>query len=141
MPLSVFAQLHIGAAGGDYSNQNGTISFTVGQPMTNYLENNPQAVNEGVQQPYEYFSLSNASDLEYLLMEIYPNPTTGMIHLKGEKIKNATIQVIDLNGKIIMEHKIEDIIHSVDLKDLANGVYNLTITNNSQNNTTRIIKH
>ena len=139
--MMVQAQLNIGTTGGDFSNSEGSISYTIGQTMTNYLENVPQAINEGVQQPYEYFSLATSDIAQTLPIEFFPNPTTGIVFLKGEQLIGAEIQLIDVNGKLIEIRTMDEMQTSFDLSQLPTGVYTLQVLNSQLSNAIRIIKH
>ncbi|MEY4658431.1 MAG: hypothetical protein RJB36_197 [Bacteroidota bacterium] len=63
---------------------------------------------------------------ESLNINIYPNPSTGMIYVKGSELTRANIQVIDMMGRIMYEenHSLTD---QVDLSDLKKGTYLLRI--------------
>jgi hypothetical protein len=62
------------------------------------------------------------------LIEIYPNPTTGSfaIYTKG----NAQCTVYDINGKVVLSQKLNSKTN-IDASNLPNGVYNVSIINNS----------
>lgn len=141
LPATANAQLNIGTTGGDYSNAEGSIAFTIGQTMTDFIELQEQAINEGVQQPYEYFSLAATHIDELLLIEFFPNPTSGIIHLKGDALNGATIQLVDANGRLIMDQILEATTSTLDLSLLPTGVYTLQVLQNSLSNSLRIIKH
>lgn len=141
LPATANAQLNIGTTGGDYSNVEGSIAFTIGQTMTDFIELQDQAINEGVQQPYEYFSLAATHIDELLLIEFFPNPTSGIIHLKGDALNGATIQLVDASGRLIMDQILEATTSSLDLSHLPTGVYTLQVFQNSLSNSLRIIKH
>lgn len=61
-----------------------------------------------------------------LSINIYPNPSTGMIYVKGSELTRANIQVIDMMGRIMYEenHSLTD---QIDLSDLKKGTYLLRI--------------
>lgn len=63
---------------------------------------------------------------ESLNINIYPNPSTGMIYVKGSELTRANIQVIDMMGRIMYEenHSLTD---QIDLSDLKKGTYLLRI--------------
>ena len=63
---------------------------------------------------------------------LYPNPTTGTIHLS---VNNVSYQLFDYTGKLLKEETVEN--HQVDLTSLSNGIYTLIIEGNS---TKRFIK-
>ncbi len=63
---------------------------------------------------------------------VYPNPTTGIINIqKGQQIQNATIEIYDLNGKLIIKKQLLSDISTVDLANNQTGIYfyNIIIEN------------
>ena len=140
LPFSLSAQLNIGSSGGDFSNNAGSISFTVGQTMTNHIEDFPLTINEGVQQPYEYYSLE-IDQLNTFFFEYFPNPTQGILNLKGDQISGSTLHLFDLNGRLVREDKLQETTHTLDLTNLPPGVYTLEISTSQYKNAIKIIKH
>jgi hypothetical protein len=55
-------------------------------------------------------------------IEIFPNPSTGMIYANGGEIKLLTIQVIDLMGRIKFEQN-HVVAQEFDLSNLQKGTY------------------
>ena len=68
------------------------------------------------------------SDLELLSASIlvYPNPTKDFVNILTDKFQIKTLVLTDINGKIIKE-KTDS---KMDLSDLENGMYFLTVTTN-----------
>jgi hypothetical protein len=63
---------------------------------------------------------------------IYPNPTDDKINVVlNYKNGNNTIQLRDLSGKLILEKEINDQ-DQIDLRDLTQGLYLLTIMSNNE---------
>lgn len=138
-----FTQQSVNSSGGDIiSSAQGTISFSIGQVSTNYIENG-DVINEGVQQPYEIFNvLSINKPDEQVLWEIFPNPTKGIIYLKSKDIIDAGIEIFDESGRLILNEQLKNIQQSqIDLASYARGVYTIKIHGNSSNQTIRIIKN
>lgn len=54
---------------------------------------------------------------------LYPNPTTGMIHLQHDN-KIQSIQIYNMVGKLLINHHCEgELASDIDLSSLANGIY------------------
>lgn len=54
---------------------------------------------------------------------LYPNPTTGMIHLQHDD-KIQSIQIYNMVGKMLINHHCEgEFASDIDLSSLANGIY------------------
>lgn len=134
-----FGQQSINTAGGDIiTSAQGTVSYSIGQVSTNYISNGSN-INEGVQQPYEFFNVLSIQNLELeKLFEIFPNPTAGMIYLKSKDIMDANIDIFDESGRLILsEHQKNMLQSQIDLTSFARGVYSIKI---SGANSTQIIK-
>lgn len=106
--------------------------FLVGQLACN--ETALQAANSPLQNAYLYptnycdgspvnevCTLSGVAE-EVNNIEIFPNPSTGMIYVNGGEIKLLTIQVIDLMGRIKFEQN-HVLAQEFDLSNLQKGTY------------------
>jgi hypothetical protein len=81
-------------------------------------------------------SLSKQNDQE--LLSVFPNPTNGILNLKGHK-KIDRIEVIDILGKIVM--KVEVIKENkINIKDLNSGLYVVKIFSDHKINTIKVVK-
>ncbi|NNF35966.1 MAG: T9SS type A sorting domain-containing protein, partial [Saprospiraceae bacterium] len=56
---------------------------------------------------------------------ISPNPSSDIIEIKGDFLKNKLIQIIDKNGKAIHAINLDN--NRINIKDLTNGLYYLRI--------------
>lgn len=61
-----------------------------------------------------------------LILNIYPNPTNGIINIQIPDGKNALYSIFDLQGKILLSGKIES--RNIDISSLANGMYFVKIS-------------
>lgn len=138
-----YTQQSVNSSGGDIiSFAQGTISFSIGQTATNYIENG-ETINEGVQQPYEIFHvLSVINPDNQIFWNIFPNPTEGVIYLKSKDIIDADIEIFDESGRLILNEQLKGIQQSqIDLTSYARGVYTIKINGNSSTQAIRIIKN
>ncbi len=69
-----------------------------------------------------------------LHVTVYPNPTNGLVNIAGEPSATYEIVVFDLLGKEAARFK--EVLSSVSLNDLTNGVYFLHIKDNKTNQQT-----
>jgi len=65
--------------------------------------------------------ISVISNKETLELNIYPNPTTGILIVKGKEIEQ--IEIIDVTGKTISKFTIKGNLQSIDLSNQAKGIY------------------
>ncbi len=69
-------------------------------------------------------------------LQIYPNPTSGMITIKNDAKQNSTIEIYTITGKLIFTSNESEI----DLSSYENGVY-LFKVKDSQNTIYKVIKY
>ena len=79
----------------------------------------------------EVLGLGNQLDIQ-----VYPNPTTDFVNIESNNI--LTIQLIDLNGRLIEANKGTNI--QMDLRSLSSGSYILQLTDGTSTIKRRIIK-
>lgn len=74
---------------------------------------------------------------------VYPNPSKGIFNISLGNVKPTAINVYDLTGKIILSNSAiqsSNIETSIDLSNVATGIYFVKITADSQSTVKRIIK-
>jgi hypothetical protein len=101
------------------NNFNGTIFDFINYNGRNYFA--------GAFSSYLVRDLGSASlgEKEQTEIEIYPNPTIGLLQIKGLNSK-TTFHVINLLGQVIADGELET--ESLDLTKLDNGTYLLKLT-------------
>ncbi len=78
------------------------------------------------------------------LLRIYPNPTNGFLTIRiNNYVGKVNFQVIDINGRIVIEFKNQDfnVEKALDLNNLQSGVYVIKIVGDNLNYTEKIIKN
>ena len=122
---AAFAQSAIVPVGGDARNNNGSVSYTVGQIAVQYSANNDGSITvlEGVQQPYEIMTIGVDEYPQIVLNAVvYPNPTQNLAQLKlnGYEIPTGGLRAIlyDGNGK-----QLQHIIITEDITPFQSGQY------------------
>lgn len=137
-----FGQQSVNSSGGDVQSSQGSVSFSVGQVTTDYIESG-SSINEGVQQPYEFFNVLSINHPEGVAsLEIFPNPTKGIIYLKSEDAVDANIEIFDESGRLVFNEQQKNIQQSqVDLTSFSRGVYTIKVGGNSSVQIVKIIKN
>lgn len=140
-----FSQENTNTAGGESTGANGTISYSIGQPFYSEVSNQDNYVIEGLQQPYE---ISVISGIEInsinLTISAFPNPTTKYLNLEYDDLpKNDTYySIMNLDGTLIMNGIIKNMGTKLDISNLPNSTYFVTIRDNkSILKSFKIIKH
>ncbi|SNB33868.1 T9SS type A sorting domain-containing protein [Flavobacterium psychrophilum] len=132
---SVQAQQATLASGGIVSSVNGNITYSVGQ-IDYYTNSNPTgSLSQGVQQPYEIFSLgTNDFPNISLKMLVYPNPTAALVNLKIESLSSNALEyhLFDLTGKQISNQKIKQAETQIPLENLPSATYFLNVSDNNK---------
>lgn len=134
-PFFIISQEIISSIGGVSSGSGGTSSYTIGQVFFNTIESDNGSLVQGVQQPFEFQTLSTPALLTVQLTAVtYPNPTTDFVLLKilDTALENLQYTLFDLNGKTIVSKKINSFSTKITMKNFAIGMYLLKITKNNQ---------
>lgn len=82
--------------------------------------------------PGQHAGISNATDAT---VQLYPNPTSNVLNINAEGVQE--VSVIDINGRTVMTEKN---VNTVNLSDLANGVYYVRVITNNGVATEKIVK-
>ena len=86
-------------------------------------------------------STSTANVLSLLSVEIYPNPTPGLLTVKTKGISNgSTLRILDTQGQLVMNTKLEDREEQISMNEHPQGVYLLQIVSEEGTVTQKIIK-
>lgn len=141
--LNLSAQEGTDAAGGNATGVNGSVSYSIGQ--IDYISSTGTNgnVNQGLQQPYEFFTMGLENDLVQLDLTVYPNPATAYVTLKIDKttFDNLSYELFDMNGRSLLSQKITDAITSIPLEQFPSATYFLKVSNAQQEiKTFKIIK-
>jgi hypothetical protein len=86
----------------------------------------------------ECTTLSN-EDFRFSNLEIYPNPTRGVLHINNVEL-NA-VAVYNVIGSLVLQHKFEVVSthNTIDLSGLAKGVYVVTLKSKETTSTRKVI--
>lgn len=132
MVTSVFAQSVIVPVGGDAQNNNGSVSYTVGQIAIQTNSNESVSVAEGVQQPYEILAVGVDKYPQITLNAVvYPNPTDNFaqLQLNGVEIPVSGLRAVlhDGNGKQLQNIPVVGDLTDIRIGQYATGTYYLEL--------------
>ena len=130
-----YSQETVPSTGGDATGTGGTSSFTVGQVFYTTNASSTGSISQGVQQAFEFQTLSNPElTTVQLTAVIYPNPTTDYVVLKitDTALENLKYTLFDLNGKTIASKKITTTSTQIIMKNSSIGMYLLKLTKKNQ---------
>ena len=126
---SGYAQDTGNASGGDASGSGGTVAYSIGQIVYTYESGTNGNTNQGVQQPYEIYSVGIDESMTTISLITYPNPTTDYLVLEFTDYSNEKMEyhLIDLNGKTIIKNSISSSKTKIDLNTYSKGIYFIKI--------------
>ena len=141
----VQAQQSINSSGGNGSGTGGSFSYTVGQIDYVAATGTNGSISQGVQQPYEFFTLGT-NDYPTILLQavVYPNPTTENVNLvvSNYSWENVKFELYDISGKIFVNQKITTSETLISMGNLSTGNYFIAVNeNNKKLKTFKIIKN
>jgi hypothetical protein len=135
---SLWAQNGVIATGGNATGSNGSASFSVGQIDYTASINSAGSFNSGIQQPFEIFVTTGINETRINLVPfsvfVYPNPINEFMNLQIEDIDLAglSFQLYDLQGKIILDKKVDGKLTTISISELANATYFIKVLNNNE---------
>ena len=141
---SFFSQDRTTASGGDINNASGSISYSIGLIDYNEISGLDGTINQGVQQPYELFSVGIVENDENFTITVFPNPTSQQLTLTFEDDPDQNLQynLLDEAGKLLIEGEINSKNTVLDLASLPVASYFLNIKSFERNfRTYKIIKN
>jgi hypothetical protein len=140
----VYSQEVISASAGSATGSLGSGSYTVGQVFYTTHTAATGSVSQGVQQAFEFQTLSNPALTTVNLTAVtYPNPTKDFIILKitDSALHNLRYTLFDVNGKAIASGLITESSTQIQLKYLAIGAYILKVSQQNESlKTFKILK-
>jgi hypothetical protein len=128
------------ASGGEaLTNTNGSIEFTVGEPVIQTMDN--VSANSNLTNGFHQIIISVTQVSENIKMaglKVFPNPANELVHVTfNEEQKNALIELYDMSGRLLQSHTINNYSFDLNFASYADGVYYLKV---NQTNSYKIIK-
>jgi hypothetical protein len=140
--MTINAQKAIVVSGGDISDANFSTSYSIGQTSQQKTQNASELLNQGVQQPFEIFSLQTlgVTDLPEtnIKMLVYPNPAISYVNLSVSNLEivDATYSLFNIQGKFLKKAKINALETLIEMVNYPVSTYFLKV----QDNNGRLIK-
>ena len=138
------AQVSPTAAGRDATGSGGTVAFSVGQVVYTTNTSATGSVSQGVQQPYEIFTVGIKETELNISISVFPNPTTDNLTLQISDYNNEKLayQLVDLQGKLVSNGQVSAQQTQINTVSLPPAIYFIHIVNkdNKQVQSFKIIK-
>ena len=81
---------------------------------------------------------TGAEDINEITMLVYPNPTTGIVHVSGIS-EGAELKVTDISGRLVHSVKADNSTVILDLSSVRHGVYFIRVDDKQYHSTKRVI--
>jgi hypothetical protein len=120
--------------GGFYSNSAGSLSWTMGEPISETFSDTGNTLTQGFQQgAYSVVSVIDEVAQPTINISVYPNPVTSLLNIKSNSSDPFRAEVIDLQGNIVYEQAFENGQGQIDLNNLPDAMYLLGVYDKSGN--------
>lgn len=133
----------VSSSGGSGQNAQGSLDWTIGEPVTATVSDGSSTLTQGFQQPTLLIATSiNENNLSANLL-VYPNPTADYVILKFDAAmeQQYNFKIFDMAGKLINQGKATPTNPKISFEGLASGQYNVSIISaNSKTQNISIIK-
>jgi hypothetical protein len=131
---TIYSQEVTGSAGEYFEGNDMSISWTLGEVLTETFEGNSLILTQGMQQPpitvtgIEWFAPNQIS------FEVYPNPTTHFLYVKkpDDNINLMKYKVFTSSGSIIKNGQLDNQTNEIDFTNLPNQLYILKFIQNDK---------
>ena len=119
------AQESVNASGGNATGSGGSVSYSLGQVISTTNSGASGTVSQGVQQPYEIFTLIKESMVHSLSLSVLPNPTTDRLTLQINEYDKQKLgyQLFNIQGKLLISETISGNQTQIDMSKLPSATY------------------
>jgi hypothetical protein len=105
---ALYGQQVISSAGDFYQKSSGSVSYTIGETVTETYKQGSTILTQGMQQTTLTVTAINELDAIGLTISAFPNPTSSKLILKVDvdKLSGIWFSLFDLSGKLLLRDKI-----------------------------------
>ncbi|MCC6815529.1 MAG: T9SS type A sorting domain-containing protein [Saprospiraceae bacterium] len=120
----------ISSAGAVQKSGNFSLEWTMGETITETKTTSNLIVTQGFHQ--SNLGLTSVKNDENLGISVFPNPAGAFLNIENPDLRNARINLINMNGQVILSDKLQLKSQQLDLNSIIQGTYILTIQDGSQ---------
>ena len=127
-------QQAIVSSGASYTNNSGSLSYSIGQAFYSDINEGNIRITEGVQQAYATtIDNVNIEEAQFEL-SVFPNPTRDYLHVHTDlvDVSNYSYCIYNKEGKIILSSDMKTSQTDIDLSQFSAATYFLQIRNKKQ---------
>jgi len=130
-----FSQEVISASGDHNQNSSGSISWTLGETVTETLQGTSSTLTQGFHQPV--VKVISLEKIQSYSVDAYPNPTSDILNLKIEEdlTKGFHYVIYDINSRELASGKAITNITEIPFSKYAAGTYIIKVFCNELNST------
>ena len=144
--IGAFAQSAVTTSGGEASGNSGNLSYSIGQTFCSTNVGTTGQINEGVQQPYEIYDITDVQSAisEVISLSAFPNPTSDYLtlHIESDEIEGFDYAMYDISGKEILQKRITSSETSLNMNSLPSATYFVRVAKqNREVKTFKILKN
>ena len=145
MVFNAGAQTAFVSAGSHMSNENGSVSASIGQIFYTQA-GDTEYVIEGVQQPYEISLITGIKDPSFSdwAPDVFPNPVQDLLSLElnCDDWSEVSAQLINTNGQVLLDLHVGDMLTGINMSVYEPGLYYLSLQkSNGEKRMFKIIKN
>jgi hypothetical protein len=122
----------IAPAGDYFTNTKNSMSWTLGECITETYSTKDNTLTQGFQQSTYTITAINQLAYDGISVKAFPNPTTDFINVlvetTGSSQINCSVELFDIQGKLLMNQRLEDKSMQLDMSQFANGTYFLKVS-------------
>ena len=122
-----FTQTINTSGGGYYQQINGSMQFTMGEPLTETYSNSGGKLTQGFEQgSYLILAVDELPAISTISIDLFPNPSNGIfaVFIKADVNSLFTIKVMDAQGKLILNKEINNRQQEIlDITAFTNSIY------------------
>lgn len=132
--------------GGFSSTAQGSIAWTIGEPVSETYSTSTNKTTMGFHQPELGIASLLKEQSNPLSVIVYPNPVSEVLKINLSEMpkKLYQLKLTDINGKTILEKEVNILLtgqdHELNLNNYAEGIYFLQISNDELNTTIKLNK-
>ncbi|MBI9068961.1 MAG: T9SS type A sorting domain-containing protein [Salinivirgaceae bacterium] len=131
------AELNLISTAGDYfETDNLSISWSVGEVLTEAFSTNDLYLGQGFQQGGDFTTGISQMKPNEFNIELFPNPATTEFSLNLIDFENRRVdyqlQLFDISGQLVMAEKLYNDFNKIDIKEIKSGTYFVRLIDNEK---------
>ena len=126
------AQEVVSAAGNEHVQPNGSIVYTIGEPVIYTAIGPNEVLTQGFDQPWAYI-ITDVGSVPPPHILLYPNPTRHDLHIDiGDATNGYHYELIDAKGARVLAGRLNDRLTTLEMEHFASGSYVFRLFNAQQ---------